>query len=830
MSGSYSSFSPAAIFDPTTLGFGLDTGSSTAALNPQQIADRQALQDQQAAQAKAEADAKANAAAAAPAAATQPAPAAQAAATQPAAAAPAAQAAATQPAAAAPAAIPASLPFASFGSGDAPFMWPSDPTNATLPGDVLKNGQGQGPSYFKQQYGTSPELLDQVAPRANLAQTAPRATPPAQAPSILPQPAPAALPGTGAAMAANPDDPANFPAPTNKGYLTTPPAQPVGAPSQAAEAPPAPAGQTAANPTAVNPVAPTAPQAVAPLKTQATPKSEPDSYATATPAPGARNDVVTATAEKYGVPIQVANWVGTHESHWDTGATGIQTSSGQAKGAWQLMDGTAKQYGVTDPHDFAQSTDGAMHYLSDLAAKNGGDWTKAIQQYGTFSTGQGPEADARVKAGFEKYIGLTGTAPGDTGATGGTSTAPTPPGAAPNNAPRSQIWGMNPDDFNPDTMNLSRFSPSSSDKLFGLASGLLGAPTLGQGLSKGLANYGAIQAQDSSDQMKTYQELVKAKVDSNKANQMAMMYNLKGMPKQTGKFGTDSTGGAVEQVADPMTGATMWRHTNDGSPSSGEVTPTAVQTAANGTNRVSIGQQNADSNTRRSLYTTSGQGQVDKAAVPENLKDSEALMDDYTVAGNQRQQIADLRDKITNNPNLTGSSLMSRINKVVAGDLGMDISGFSNPGDAGLTKKIYANLNNTSVLAQSHGALSRMTQGEFTRLSDGYLNGTLDQKGALALLGSMDADASRRMAISQTFSDLPQEKRQEILHQPNGVSTWHQQQMQQQFADRGITEDGSKEVPSQYTTAPGGGPTHVPFVKPAPGSIVHFDLKGNLVK
>jgi hypothetical protein len=133
-----------------------------------------------------------------------------------------------------------------------------------------------------------------------------------------------------------------------------------------------------------------------------------DKYATASPPPNAGMQlVVQSAAKKYGVPDWVANWVGTHESGWDTGATGPATSHGNARGAWQFMDGTAKQYGVTDPTDFGQATDGAMHYLSDLYKKHG-NWADAIAEYGTFSTGQGAERDAAVRAGFVKYAANVG--------------------------------------------------------------------------------------------------------------------------------------------------------------------------------------------------------------------------------------------------------------------------------------------------------------------------------------------------------------------------------------------------------------------------------------
>jgi hypothetical protein len=103
------------------------------------------------------------------------------------------------------------------------------------------------------------------------------------------------------------------------------------------------------------------------------------------------------------VPPEVANWVGYHESGWNNNAVGPQTSSGKAQGPWQFMPGTADQYGLKDPTDFAASTDAAMHKLSDLYKKTG-DWGEAVREYGTFSTGLGPARDAAVRQGFNSYM------------------------------------------------------------------------------------------------------------------------------------------------------------------------------------------------------------------------------------------------------------------------------------------------------------------------------------------------------------------------------------------------------------------------------------------
>lgn len=130
-------------------------------------------------------------------------------------------------------------------------------------------------------------------------------------------------------------------------------------------------------------------------------------FASASGPPAALAPIVHRAAEKYGVPIAVANWVGAHESNWNPAAVGPETSHGRAQGAWQFMEGTAKEMGLADPHDFATSTDAAMRYLRKLADRNGGDWMKAVEAYGTFSTGK-PHLDTRAREGFQEFMKNTG--------------------------------------------------------------------------------------------------------------------------------------------------------------------------------------------------------------------------------------------------------------------------------------------------------------------------------------------------------------------------------------------------------------------------------------
>lgn len=77
--------------------------------------------------------------------------------------------------------------------------------------------------------------------------------------------------------------------------------------------------------------------------------------------------LLLASAERYGVDPTVARKVISTESSWNPNAV----SPKGAMGLGQLMPGTAKELGVTDPFDPAQNIDGSMRYLSQQIKKYG---------------------------------------------------------------------------------------------------------------------------------------------------------------------------------------------------------------------------------------------------------------------------------------------------------------------------------------------------------------------------------------------------------------------------------------------------------------------------
>jgi soluble lytic murein transglycosylase-like protein len=82
-------------------------------------------------------------------------------------------------------------------------------------------------------------------------------------------------------------------------------------------------------------------------------------------------------AREHGLDPALLAGVASVESGWNPRAE----SPAGAKGLMQLMDGTARQLGVTDPFDPAQSLRGGAQYLRDLLNRYGGDQRLALAAY-----------------------------------------------------------------------------------------------------------------------------------------------------------------------------------------------------------------------------------------------------------------------------------------------------------------------------------------------------------------------------------------------------------------------------------------------------------------
>jgi soluble lytic murein transglycosylase-like protein len=86
---------------------------------------------------------------------------------------------------------------------------------------------------------------------------------------------------------------------------------------------------------------------------------------------------IQAAAAKYGLDPALLKGLIRQESNFDPNAG----SPAGAQGLTQLMPGTARSLGVTDPHDPAQAIDGGAKYLKQQLDAFGGDVQKALAAY-----------------------------------------------------------------------------------------------------------------------------------------------------------------------------------------------------------------------------------------------------------------------------------------------------------------------------------------------------------------------------------------------------------------------------------------------------------------
>lgn len=93
--------------------------------------------------------------------------------------------------------------------------------------------------------------------------------------------------------------------------------------------------------------------------------------------PGRYGPMIQAAAARHGIDPQVFTNLVRQESGFDPDAG----SPAGARGLCQLMPGTARTLGVSDPRDPAQALEGGAKYLREQLDHFGGDYTKALAAY-----------------------------------------------------------------------------------------------------------------------------------------------------------------------------------------------------------------------------------------------------------------------------------------------------------------------------------------------------------------------------------------------------------------------------------------------------------------
>jgi soluble lytic murein transglycosylase-like protein len=87
--------------------------------------------------------------------------------------------------------------------------------------------------------------------------------------------------------------------------------------------------------------------------------------------------LITSTASKYGVDANLVRAIVQAESNFNPKAT----SYVGAQGLMQLMPGTARSLGVSDPLDPQQNVDGGVRFLKGLLTRYNGNVEKAVAAY-----------------------------------------------------------------------------------------------------------------------------------------------------------------------------------------------------------------------------------------------------------------------------------------------------------------------------------------------------------------------------------------------------------------------------------------------------------------
>jgi soluble lytic murein transglycosylase-like protein len=111
-------------------------------------------------------------------------------------------------------------------------------------------------------------------------------------------------------------------------------------------------------------------------------------------------DIIERAAARYQVAPEVVRAVIRAESGFDPKAV----SPAGAQGLMQLMPGTARDLGVTDPFDAEQNVMAGTRYLKQMLGRYGGDLDKALAAYNWGPGNLNRSGDGRLPTETRRYI------------------------------------------------------------------------------------------------------------------------------------------------------------------------------------------------------------------------------------------------------------------------------------------------------------------------------------------------------------------------------------------------------------------------------------------
>lgn len=427
--------------------------------------------------------------------------------------------------------------------------------------------------------------------------------------------------------------------------------------------------------------------------------------------------------------------------------------------------------------------------VSSWAPKNEND-TAAYIKTVSGVTGIAPDAkiditDPAIQAKLIPAMSLVENGPGGKGGSAPSSSmtlsstaSPVQPDSepqAPKGGPPDSLPGIGSSGLmDPNSMDLSRFQSTNGDKLMALGSGLLGAPTFGAGLSKGLANVGSLRAGDRSEGLKTYQELIQARMADARTQQMANMYGL------------------------------------------------GQQRVAQGAQRVAQGQQRADQGDQRvaisganSQALNTGERQAAGDSAEANVKGLTEFTKTEATARTSLQNGADvltLLDK--SGGDLTNPDFLSKAKRYLASNFNVDV-GDVTPSGLALAQKDIANLANNSALTMTHGTVPR-SQAEMATIQKGFGQPVMNADALKAIIQSNMAADQRTVDTGNAWRTLeadPTAKKAALASHSGLFTAWANDRLANNAAaQQNITgQQGSMPNPQIQQTAPGAPFTHVPL-------------------
>jgi hypothetical protein len=315
---------------------------------------------------------------------------------------------------------------------------------------------------------------------------------------------------------------------------------------------------------------------------------------------------------------------------------------------------------------------------------------------------------------------------------------------------------------------------SQQNVMLALASGLLGGPTFGAGLGKGLNSVLGLSQQEQQNTIE-------------RAKAMASLGNA----QATKLIGLGQLGLGQGRLASLVDHRGV--------------------TEGQGAQRLGIGQQNADAHTAGVNGAIDGTTATAKASGAANVTDQRAFNDQAQHARDSEQQIADLKSTL-NTQDTTSPTVQAKLRNWISTTLGVNIDGVT-PSGIMLNGKLITAEQTSDLLKQTGGKVPRAL-GEFTAIQRGLMSPNMTKDSIMTLLGNTSASNNRILGANKAWTDMTPADRTSAISKNGGLfSNWRNSFNANEATTRGTGTDGGTR--SQIAPGPNGTFQHVdPTVGP----------------